>query len=109
MSRAGWPDSPGSTAESPGETNVSLEHPLFLTGRWERPGDRHPVTNPYDQTVVGITWMAGPAQFEEAGSAAVAAAPVMRALPAFERAAVLARTSFILAQRREEIGRTLAG
>ena len=42
-------------------------------------------------------------------TAAVAAAPVMRALPAYERAAVLMRASAELAQRRDEIARTLAG
>jgi acyl-CoA reductase-like NAD-dependent aldehyde dehydrogenase len=88
---------------------MANEHPLFLAGRWERPGEARPVTNPYDESVVGLTWMAGEAEFEQAASAAVAAAPVMRALPTFERAAILDKVSFILAHRRDEIGRVLAG
>ncbi|MDO8834315.1 MAG: aldehyde dehydrogenase family protein [Vicinamibacterales bacterium] len=88
---------------------MALEYPVFLAGRWARPGERHPVTNPYDQSVVGYTWLAGVAEFEEAVAAAVGAAPVMRAMPAYERAAILAKASFILAQRRDEIGRALAG
>jgi acyl-CoA reductase-like NAD-dependent aldehyde dehydrogenase len=88
---------------------MANEHPLFLAGRWERPGEARPVTNPYDNSVVGLTWMGGEAEFELAAQAAVAAAPVMRGLPAFERAAILDKASFILAQRRDEIGRVLAG
>lgn len=85
------------------------EYPVYLAGRWERPGTPHPVLNPYDQSTVGLTWMADDAAFETAVASAVAAAPVMRALPAFERAAILAKASFILAGRRDEIGRVLAG
>jgi acyl-CoA reductase-like NAD-dependent aldehyde dehydrogenase len=88
---------------------VPHEYPLYLAGRWERPGAPHRVLNPYDQSTVGLTWTADEAAFETAAAAAVAAAPVMRALPAFERAAILAKASFILAGRREEIGRALAG
>jgi glyceraldehyde-3-phosphate dehydrogenase (NADP+) len=88
---------------------VAHEHPLFLAGQWERPGNPTPVTNPYDDTVVGLTWFAGPADVERAVRAAVEAAPVMRALPAHERGAILAKASFIIAERREEIGEALAG
>ena len=88
---------------------MAHEHPLFLAGRWERPGHARPVTNPYDDSVVGLTWMAGEAEFEHAARAAVEAAPVMRALAAYERGAILAKASFIIAQRREEIGLALAG
>jgi glyceraldehyde-3-phosphate dehydrogenase (NADP+) len=88
---------------------VTHEHPVFLAGRWERPGPAHTVTNPYDDSAVGVTWLAGEAEYERAAQAAVDAAPVMRAMPAYERGAILAKASFILAQRREEIGRVLAG
>jgi glyceraldehyde-3-phosphate dehydrogenase (NADP+) len=53
--------------------------------------------------------LAGEAAVERAIAAAVRAAPVMRQMPAFERAAVLARASTILGRRRDEIGRALAG
>lgn len=88
---------------------MAHEYPLFLAGRWARPGETRPVTNPYDNSVVGLTWMAGEAEFEAAARAAVDAAPVMRALAAYERGAILSKASFLIAQRREEIGRALAG
>ena len=47
------------------------------------------VTNPYDNSLVGTTWLAGDAEFETATQAAVDAAAVMRRLPAYERAAIL--------------------
>ncbi len=65
--------------------------------------------NPFDGSTVGRTWLAGEAEFEAAASAAVEAAPAMRALPAHQRAAVLRTASAELTARRDEIGRTLSG
>jgi glyceraldehyde-3-phosphate dehydrogenase (NADP+) len=88
---------------------VDREHPVYLAGQWVRPGEPHAVTCPFDDSVVGTTWLAGAADVEAATQAAVSAAPVMRALPAYERAAILARASAWLAARRDEVGRALAG
>jgi len=88
---------------------MATEYPFYLAGRWERIGRALRVTNPFDGSLVAGTWLAGEAEVERATAAAVAAAPVMRALPAYQRAAILARVSAILGRRREEIGRTLAG
>jgi acyl-CoA reductase-like NAD-dependent aldehyde dehydrogenase len=82
--------------------------PFFLAGRWERSGEILPVTNPWDESSVGTTWLAGETQVEEATAAAVEAAAVMRDLPAYERGAILAKASAVLARRRDEIGRILA-
>ena len=88
---------------------MAAEHPVFLAGRWARVGTAQAVVNPYDHSTVAMTWLAGPDEFEVAAEAAVDTAPVMRALPAYERAAILAKASVLLAARREEIGQTLAG
>ena len=88
---------------------MATEYPFYLAGRWERTGRTLPVTNPFDGSLVAGTWLAGEAEVERATAAAVAAAPGMRAMPAYQRAAILARVSAILGRRREEIGRTLAG
>jgi glyceraldehyde-3-phosphate dehydrogenase (NADP+) len=85
------------------------EHPFFLAGRWEKSGTPLKVTNPYDNSVVGQTWLAGDAEFEAATEAAVGAADVMRRLPTYERSAVLRRAFERIKARREEIGRTIAG
>jgi glyceraldehyde-3-phosphate dehydrogenase (NADP+) len=86
-----------------------MSHPLFLAGSWEQSNQPLPVTCPYDNSVVGTTWLAGDAEFERATQAAVEAAAVMRRLPAYERAAILMRAHADLSARREEIARTIAG
>ncbi len=88
---------------------MDTDHPFFLAGRWDRSPEALEVTNPWDGSQVGRTWLAGSAQVEEAIAAAAAAAGTMRQLPAYERAAILSRASGVLTRRREEIGRVLAG
>lgn len=88
---------------------MANQFPFYLAGRWERSRDALPVTNPWDDTLVGSTWLADETQVEEAIAAAVDAAPTVRRLPAYERAAILVKASAVLTRRREEIGRTLAG
>lgn len=85
------------------------EHPFFLAGDWKRSGNPLPVTNPYDDSLVGTTWLAGDEELEAASAAALNAAPVMAALPAYERAGILRRAAGEIAARREAIGRTIAG
>jgi glyceraldehyde-3-phosphate dehydrogenase (NADP+) len=87
---------------------MAAEHPFFLAGRWEKSGVPLPVTNPFDNSVVGTTWLAGDDEFEEATRAAVEAAAVMRALPAYKRSAILRQASEAIHARREEIGHTIA-
>lgn len=85
------------------------EYPYYLAGQWSRSASPVAVTNPFDDSAVGTTWLADEAAYEQAADAAVEAAPVMRDLPAFARAAILARASGSLLARREEIGLALAG
>src|SRR6476469_2515529 len=85
------------------------EYPFFVggkPGRSERPLE---VSNPFDGSVVGQTWLAGDAEFDAAAEAAVAATSRMAALAAFERGDILTRISRLLAENRDEVARTLAG
>jgi acyl-CoA reductase-like NAD-dependent aldehyde dehydrogenase len=88
---------------------MPVEHPFYLAGTWETTGTPLRVTNPYDNSVVGQTWLAGDDAFERATRAAVEAAAVMRRLPAYERSAILRRAFEGIRARREEVGRTIAG
>jgi len=88
---------------------MAHEHPFYLAGQWHRSNEALPVTSPWDDSVVGSTWLASDVQVEEATAAAVLAAGAMRGLPAYERGAILAKASSVLSRRRTEIGRTLAG
>jgi len=84
------------------------EHPFYLAGEWRRSSRPLPVINPYDGSVVATTWLAGDAEFERATQAAVDAAPAMRALPAFQRSAILRRAVDEIRARRDEFARALA-
>lgn len=88
---------------------MPTEQPFFLAGSWERSARELPVTCPYNNSVIGTTWLAGEAEFERAADAAERAAATMRALPAYERAAILTRAAERLTARRDEVGRTIAG
>lgn len=88
---------------------MAAEFPFCLAGQPGRSSSSIDVVNPYDNSIVGRTWLAGDDEFDRAADAAVAAAPAMRALPAFERAAILMRVSEALRARRDEVARTLAG
>lgn len=85
------------------------EHPFVLAGRPARSADPLDVVNPYDGSTVGRTWLADGGDFDAAADAAVSAAPVMGALPAWERAAILMRASAELAQRKDELAGIVAG
>ena len=87
---------------------VANDFPFVLAGKPTRSSDPLTVRNPFDGSPAGQTWLAGDPEFDLAADAAVAAAPVMRALPAHERATILMRASAELRRRREEIARTLA-
>jgi acyl-CoA reductase-like NAD-dependent aldehyde dehydrogenase len=84
------------------------EYPYFLAGQPGRSETPLDVINPFDHSVVGRTWLAGDNEFDRAADAAVEAAGIMRAMPAYERAALLSAASSALASRRDEIARTLA-
>ena len=66
------------------------------------------VRNPYDNALVAKVPLADGAAFDAAASAAVAAAPAMARMPAYERAALLMRVSAAIAASRESIAKTLA-
>jgi len=88
---------------------VAAEHPFVLAGKPAQSAEVLDVLNPYDGSAVGRTWLARETEFDTAADAVAAAAPAMRRLAAYERAAILMRASAELVQRKDEIARTLAG
>ena len=83
--------------------------PFFLAGKPATSSSPLDVKNPYDNTLVGRTWLADDQQFDRAAESAVETAAIMRKLPAFERAAILMRASNEITARRDQIAITLAG
>ena len=93
----------------PVPASAAEDRPFWLGGEPGRSGQPLEVRNPFNGSLVGRTFLAGDAEFDRAADMACAAAPKMRALPAYERAAILMRASAEIARRRDEIARTIAG
>jgi glyceraldehyde-3-phosphate dehydrogenase (NADP+) len=66
------------------------------------------VRNPYDNSIFARVPLADDAAFDRAADAAVAAAPVIARMPAYERAAILMRVSTALLADKDAIARTIA-
>ena len=82
--------------------------PVFLAGSWIATETPLEVRNPYDDGVVGRTFLAGAPEFDLAARSAIATAPTMAALATFERVAMLRKVSAALTARRTEFAATLA-
>ena len=87
---------------------VTPDFPFWLAGKPSRSSDALLVRNPYDNSPVGRTWLAGAPEFETAVLAGELAASPMRDMPAYRRADILMGVSRGLTTRRDEIARTLA-
>lgn len=75
---------------------------IFLAGRFVSTNTRHRVINPYNGEEVAVTFLAGPAELEEAVSAACSAKPLMKNLPSYERYQALTHIRTRLNERRAE-------
>jgi acyl-CoA reductase-like NAD-dependent aldehyde dehydrogenase len=88
---------------------VSIDRPFYLAGRPAASARTLDVTNPFDGSRVGRTFLADDSQFDAAADAAVAAAGPMRRLAAYERAAILVEASRRIQAQRDDIAHVLAG
>ena len=80
----------------------------LVGGRTVLSGDAIEVRSPYDASLVAVVHRAGPEEIEEAIARAAQAFEETRRLPSWQRAEVLERISAALAERREELARTIA-
>ncbi len=88
---------------------MSTDVPFVLAGRPTTSARPIEVTSPWDDAVVARTFLAEADALDAATRAAVAAAPAMRALPAWRRAEILRTVAGRLREGRDALGRTLAG
>jgi glyceraldehyde-3-phosphate dehydrogenase (NADP+) len=84
------------------------ERPFFLAGDWNRSDRPLRVVNPFDGSGVANTWVAGEDELEQATRAALAAAPVLRDLPIYERARILEAAAGEIRGARERFAREMA-
>jgi acyl-CoA reductase-like NAD-dependent aldehyde dehydrogenase len=80
---------------------------MYLNGQWvDRPRTMS-VVNPFDQSVVDTVPRGTAADVELAVTSAVRGAAVMAKLPAYERYGILRRAADLMAQRAEDLARTI--
>jgi acyl-CoA reductase-like NAD-dependent aldehyde dehydrogenase len=84
---------------------TATERKLLVGGEWFETGEWIEVRSPYDGSVVGRVPEAGAEETRRAVAAAEAA--MREPLPAHERAAILDRVAAALAERHEEVARTI--
>ncbi len=80
---------------------------MLINGEWVGSETTLEVTNPYDNSVVGVVSVAGKKELEEAIESAARAFPVLRSMAAHERAAILRKVAAGLEDRREELARSI--
>ena len=85
-----------------------IDYPMWIGGRAVRTSSARPILIPFDGSVAGTIYEAGPAEVNAAIEAAQKAAPVMRALSRHERSTVLYKAHHLIAERREEFARAIA-
>jgi acyl-CoA reductase-like NAD-dependent aldehyde dehydrogenase len=81
---------------------------VVLGGEEVETGELHEIRSPYDGAPVAVVHRAGPDEVERAIAAAVEAFETTRRLPSWQREQVLERISAGIADRREELARTIA-
>jgi acyl-CoA reductase-like NAD-dependent aldehyde dehydrogenase len=86
---------------------TARERKLLLDGDWVETGEWHEVRSPYSGDVVGRVARAGASETQRAVDAAARA--MSEPLPAYARAEILTRTADLVAERQEEIARTICG
>jgi acyl-CoA reductase-like NAD-dependent aldehyde dehydrogenase len=96
--------SAGATVE---ETTLGTFAALVAGSRVET-GDTAVVRSPYDDSAVALIHRAGPGEIEMAIAAAAEAFETTKRLASHERAAILERISGLIADRRDELARTIA-
>lgn len=82
--------------------------PMYLAGYWKENGNRLSVTNPYDDSEVGTTFLAGPKDLDLAIRSALEVAPKLKATPTWQRAKWLQDLATRLEAQRDTIIRILA-
>lgn len=80
---------------------------IFLAGRFVKTANEHKVINPFDGSLADTTFLAGPAELEEAIQAAHAALEPMLGLSSWKRYEVLMYIRNRMFEMRDEFARTI--
>jgi glyceraldehyde-3-phosphate dehydrogenase (NADP+) len=82
---------------------VATDYPIYLNGEFVTSATKLDVTNPYDGSVAGTTWLAGSSELEAATVAAQDAFRNFRTTPIFDRVDLLKALAAKLKERRSDV------
>ncbi|HEV7564414.1 MAG TPA: aldehyde dehydrogenase family protein [Microbacteriaceae bacterium] len=95
--------------ETPTDSGSARVRPIYVGGRWVDTGTPLEVSRPGEPgRLVAVTCCAGAEQVEEAVQAAIAAEPLLAAMPAFERANALRAIASGINAQADELARLIA-
>jgi glyceraldehyde-3-phosphate dehydrogenase (NADP+) len=80
---------------------------MYINGSWVDKPATMPVLNPFDQSVIDTVPKANVADVDMAIASAVRGAEAMRKLTAYDRYSILRKTADLLAERSEDLARTI--
>ncbi len=79
------------------------EYKILINGRRLKTGSALEVVNPYDGSVAGSTFLAGPEELEGAVESSAAAFERLKQMPAYERAHIITKVASGISDRAEEL------
>src|SRR3954451_6668412 len=81
--------------------------PIYLAGEWVDSPQPIEIRNPYQDELIGTTYLATRDQLETAIVAAQGVFPALKTMPTFERAVILTKLAAKMREHRDEIARTI--
>jgi len=79
------------------------DYPIYIDGAFEKTNNELTVTNPFDGSPAGTTWLAGPDDLDRATNAAQAAFKTFGKTPVFDRVDLLKALAAKLKERRTDV------
>jgi glyceraldehyde-3-phosphate dehydrogenase (NADP+) len=87
---------------------MAKTYPIYVAGAWEESPDRIEIANPYNDEIIGSTFLATQDQLERATQAAESIFPTLRTMPTYDRANLLKALAEKLRARRDEVARMIS-
>lgn len=87
---------------------MAEKYSMLIGGEWISSKETFEVINPYNGEVLGVVPKANREEVDQAVQSAKKAFEIMSEMPAHQRAAILEKTSRLIAENRDEIARTIA-
>ncbi|MBU8892686.1 MAG: aldehyde dehydrogenase family protein [Bacteroidales bacterium] len=84
------------------------DYKIYIAGKFEKSSKKLVVHNPFDNSVVGETWLAGNEELEKAISRAISVKEEMRDMPSYKKYKILMDIAGTIKHKKEELALILA-